>query len=373
MAYYIGLMSGTSMDAVDAALVSFTQDGVKLTASHSHPIPADIHAPLNELVQHGQFDIHRYGELDIKLGQLFAEAANTLLEQNQISHTEIAAIGSHGQTVFHAANHRTPFTLQIGDPNVIAEHTNITTVADFRRRDIAAGGQGAPLVPAFHNKVFRSPHTNRIILNIGGIANITVLPADQNQPVFGFDTGPGNTLMDMWAQKHLNAPYDKHGQWASEGNINSALLQQCLSDNYFALPPPKSTGRELFNLPWLNKQVCEDSAENIQATLCELTIESIALAIEQYTANRDELYICGGGARNRYLMNRLKTRLENIKIATTDTLGIDPDWVEAAAFAWLAQQTLAQLPGNLPEATGASHPVVLGGIYPTNKNAGANS
>ena len=351
------------MDAVDAALVEFSDTSVNLIATHTHPIPAGIRQQLEQFVTRTVHDIHQLGELDVAMGQLFAEATLRLLA-DKFSPSHVRAIGSHGQTVFHAPRHSTPFTLQIGDPNIIAERTGITTVADFRRRDMAAGGQGAPLVPAFHNALFRSRDHNRVVLNIGGIANITVLPADPQQPVQGFDTGPGNTLLDAWARCHLNQPMDRDGRWGASGHVNQRLLDHWLTEPFFATPPPKSSGRELFNLGWLEQVGMDDSPENIQATLAQLTIESIARAIEQYADQPEELFVCGGGAHNPALMEGLSRRLNTIQVRSTKELGLNPTWVEAAAFAWLAKQTLEGKPGNLPEATGASHPVILGAIYP---------
>jgi anhydro-N-acetylmuramic acid kinase len=361
--YFIGLMSGTSMDAVDTALVEFSDSGLSLIATHTHTLPVETRQQLELFVTRTVHDIHQLGELDVAIGELFAEATLQLLA-DKYSPSQIRAIGSHGQTVFHAPRHSTPFTLQIGDPNIIAERTGITTVADFRRRDMAAGGQGAPLVPAFHNALFRSPDHNRVVLNIGGIANITILPADPQQPVRGFDTGPGNTLLDAWARRHLNQPMDRDGQWAASGHVNQRLLDHWLKEPFFAAPPPKSSGRELFNLHWLEQAGVDDRPENIQATLVQLTIESIARAIETHADATEELFVCGGGAYNPALMQGLGKRLNNIQVRSTEQLGLKPTWVEAVAFAWLAKQTIEGKPGNLPEATGARHPVILGAIYP---------
>lgn len=363
MGYFIGLMSGTSMDAVDAALVEFSDTGLKLAATHTQPFPQQTRQQLEQFVTSTVHEIHQFGELDAAMGHLFAEAVLQLLAKCT-SPGKVLAIGSHGQTLFHAPRHRTPFTLQIGDPNIIAERTGITTIADFRRRDMAAGGQGAPLVPAFHNAMFRAPGRNRVVLNIGGIANITVLAADPQHPVRGFDTGPGNTLMDSWTLRHLNQPLDRDGRWAATGRVNQKLLARLLNEPFFAAPPPKSSGRELFNLRWLEQAGLEDSPENIQATLAQLTIESIARAIENHAGSTEELFVCGGGAYNPVLMTGLRQRLNGIVVRSTETLGLNPSWVEATAFAWLAKQTLEGKPGNLPEATGARHPVILGAIYP---------
>ena len=359
---FIGLMSGTSMDAVDAVLVEFADTGIHLIATHTETFPESLKQQLEQFIGQTTHHIHQLGELDVAIGGLFARAVQQLLGSH-ISPDSIAAIGSHGQTVFQAPQHTTPFTLQIGDPNIIAERTGITTIADFRRRDMAAGGQGAPLVPAFHNALFRTPDRNRVILNIGGIANITVLPADAQQPVTGFDTGPGNTLLDGWISRHQQQPMDRDGRWAASGKVNQSLLNQLLLEPFFTTPPPKSSGRELFNLHWLAQINTQESPENIQATLAQLTIETIARAIEQYAGNADELFICGGGAYNPVLMQGLAKRLPAIPVQSTEVLGLAPGWVEGVAFAWLAKQTLEGKPGNLPDATGATRPVVLGAIY----------
>lgn len=363
MAYFIGLMSGTSMDAVDAVLVDFNT-APKLITHHSHPIPDAIRETLDQLLGKQQFDVQNYGMLDVELGRLFGEASLTLIQNSSVHKQQISAIGSHGQTVYHAPTCRTPFTLQLGDPNHIAQSCGVTTVADFRRRDMAAGGQGAPLVPAFHNAVFRSSEHTRIILNIGGIANITVLPKDPDLAVTGFDTGPGNCLMDEWIKENMHEAYDQDGRWAASGKVNQALLKRLLADNYFKLPPPKSSGREYFNLAWQYLKDYSGPAESLQATLAQVTIESIAQAIETQAPDADEIYVCGGGAHNPHLMNGLRQRLGPLHIETTAALGIPPDWVEAMAFAWLAKQTLKHLPGNLPEVTGAQEKVILGAIYP---------
>jgi len=352
------------MDAIDAALLNFSNDTCELIASHSHTFPSRLNQKLQQLLQSETISLRDFGTLDVELGRTFADAANQLIQHHHIDKSEIIAIGSHGQTVFHATDNTPPFTLQIGDPNCISQFTGITTVADFRRRDIAAGGQGAPLVPAFHNAFFRSQQHNRIILNIGGIANITVLAADQNKAISGFDTGPGNCLLDEWCQQHLNQAYDNNGSWAATGSINDKLLEQLLADNFFSLQPPKSTGREYFNLSRLKQQSANDSPENIQATLTQFSIESIARAIETHANYCDEVFVCGGGAFNAHMTQGLNNRLSSIKLKTTTELGIDPEWVEAAAFAWLAKQTLENKPGNIATVTGASENVILGGIYP---------
>ncbi|MDH5446156.1 MAG: anhydro-N-acetylmuramic acid kinase [Gammaproteobacteria bacterium] len=361
---YIGLMSGTSMDAVDTVLVSFESSTPRILAQHSLPLTDDLRQQLISLHQPGKDELNRLAKLDITLAQLLADTVNGLLIEAGCKAEEIIAIGSHGQTVRHIPDGDYRTTYQIGDPNLIAELTGITTVADFRRRDMAAGGQGAPLAPAFHNQVFRKAGLNRVIVNIGGIANITILPADEEEAVIGFDTGPGNGLMDAWIFKHQAKPYDSNGEWAASGELIPDLLNEYLSDPYFKLSIPKSTGKEYFHLDWLKKPIGKKTrAEDVQTTLCELTAVSIANAIKQTAPASDEIYVCGGGVENPVLMGRLAELVSPAKLATTSELGISPQWVEASCFAWLAKQTLQQQPGNLPSVTGASHPVILGGIF----------
>ena len=368
MALYIGLISGTSADGIDAALVDLA-DTPRLLAHHSLPFETDLRHRIHALCASGADEIERAGAMDCELGELFARAALALLEQAGVNASAITAIGSHGQTIRHRPPGTVPqpFTLQIADPNIIAARTGITTVADFRRRDLALGGQGAPLVPAFHRAVFSHAHTPRAIVNIGGIANITWLAA--GQPLLGFDTGPGNGLMDAWIGRHRRLGYDARGDWARTGRVDEMLLQTLLRHPYLALPVPKSTGREDFHLEWLDSQLTDFTRlppEDVQATLMALTVETIARDIERQSNGQKscEVYICGGGALNDYLMESLAARLAPHPVASTTQLGIDPEWVEAATFAWLAQQTLAGLPGNVPSVTGARDSVVLGGIYP---------
>jgi len=366
--YFIGLMSGTSLDAIDAVLVDFGSDNANIVEILNHPIPNTLRNDLLALCQPGDNEIERMGHADTQLGIVFADAVKQLLEKSNTPVKEIHAIGSHGQTIRHMPDGDNPFTLQIGDANQIAELTGITTVADLRRRDMAAGGQGAPLVSAFHAAMFHSPTQARIILNIGGIANITTLPKDSNFIIAGFDTGPGNGLMDAWVQKHKQQNFDDEGQWASSGKVNQKLLTQLLSNNYFIKAPPKSTGRELFNLNWLEQQLSRVSEnisdEDVQATLAEFSVVSISNAIIQHSSEVDEVIVCGGGTRNSFLMKNLSENLKPTEVKTTDDLGLPAEWVEAAAFAWLAKETLAHRPGNLPGVTGARHPAILGGIYP---------
>lgn len=362
---YIGLMSGTSADGIDAALVDFGGSSPQVIATHYTAYPAGLREKILGLCQQGENEIHRMGELDILLGKAFASAATTLLNHHAITASTIKAIGSHGQTIRHVPSH--PFTLQIADPNTIAAETGITTIADFRRKDMAHGGQGAPLVPAFHQHVLASPSTHRAIVNIGGIANVTLLPKDASASVLGFDLGPGNVLLDGWIHLHQQKNHDENGNWGKQGSMQPDLLKQLLSDPYFDLPPPKSTGREYFNLDWLNQHLRtmnqSFSAIDIQATLTELTAKSIIKPIRDFFPS-GEILICGGGVHNAHLMSRLRAIAQpEFTVASTQQYGLDPDWIEAMAFAFLAHQTLNRLPGNMPGVTGAKRAAVLGGIY----------
>ncbi len=368
MSLYIGLISGTSMDAVDAVLVSHDAVPPKLIASYEHPIPETLSARLQSLASDGLPSGPEAWHLDVKLGALFAEAVAQLLVRARVAAEDIVAIGSHGQTVYHGPNDEPPITVQLGDPNVIAERTGITTVADFRRRDMAAGGQGAPLVPAFHRAVLQKPGSPRAVVNIGGIANVTVLPGDVDTKVLGFDTGPGNTLMDLWSRRHLGEPMDRGGAWAKGGTPVPALLEALLQDPYFKLAPPKSTGREYFNLEWLDAMVEKATSQaadpqHVQRTLCELTAATIVDAILKYAADTRQILICGGGAHNATLMQALTERAGDISVNSSAAAGFDPKWVEAIAFSWFAKQTLEGQPSNLPSVTGARHLAILGGIY----------
>jgi anhydro-N-acetylmuramic acid kinase len=364
--YYIGLMSGTSLDGIDAALVDFSGKTPRLIHAINFPLDRSLHTTLCKLCTPGDNEIEQLGLADIQLANSFADAVIQLLKEAGIDSAQVRAIGSHGQTIRHCppqANER-GFTLQIGDPNTIAERTGITTVADFRRRDMAAGGHGAPLVPAFHATMFATPEQSRAILNIGGIANLTLLPADA--PVSGFDTGPGNVLLDAWIQQQQQQAFDRDGNWAASGNVNQPLLNTFLADDYFSLAPPKSTGREHFNLHWLKAHLnnFELAPADVQSTLCELTATSIVAALKQYAAETTELVVCGGGARNTDLLRRIGRQLANVELINSEALGLAPEWVEAVAFAWLARETLEHRASNLPAVTGARRPVVLGGIFP---------
>ncbi len=359
---YVGLMSGTSLDGVDAALVRCHTSGMPQTLAAVH---VDYPGPLREQVlqvcaeQGGRFTT--LGAIDIGVARLYARAVQQLLQEAGVAAAEVRAIGAHGQTVHHQPQGDVHFTVQLGDPNTLAVLTNITVVADFRRRDMALGGQGAPLAPAFHDAVLRHPSTPRVVLNCGGIANISLLLP--GRPCFGFDTGPANILMDAWAALHLGRPFDGNGAWAQSGQLLPGLLRTLRADPYFALPPPKSTGREHFNLGWLQAHSAGLAPADVQRTLLELTASTVADAIARH-ADAGELLVAGGGAFNAALMQRLQALNPRWAVASTAAHGIPPDQVEAVAFAVFAQRTMDGLTGNLPAVTGASRACVLGGIYP---------
>ncbi|WP_222890397.1 anhydro-N-acetylmuramic acid kinase [Enterobacter sp. C2] len=363
---YIGVMSGTSLDGVDVVLAAIDDRMVAQQASLSWPIPVSLKEAILAICQGQQLTLSQLGQLDSRLGKLFADAVLALLKQENLRPQEIVAIGCHGQTVWHEPLGDAPNTLQIGDNNQIVARTGITVVGDFRRRDIALGGQGAPLVPAFHQALLAHPVERRMVLNIGGIANLSLL--FPGQPVRGYDTGPGNMLMDAWIWRQKGQPYDKDARWARAGNVIRPLLQQMLSDPWFARPAPKSTGREYFNYGWLERQLAHFpglSGSDVQATLAELTAVSIAEQV-LLSGGCERLLVCGGGGRNPLVMARLASLLPGIEVGTTDEAGISGDDMEALAFAWLAWRTIAGLPGNLPSVTGATQPSVLGAIFPAN-------
>ena len=369
MDLYIGLLSGTSADAIDGTLVDLSDKQPKVLQTLTLPIPEATKATVFNLAISGTAEIEKIRVLDQQFAHLFSKTATMLCKASDINTAAVKAIGSHGQTIRHYPPNglTSGYSLQIGDPNIIAEQTGITTVADFRRRDIAAGGHGAPLAPALHNAVFRSDNTDRIILNTGGIANITHLSI--NGGTLGFDTGPANGLMDSWCQQQIRQPYDTNGQWAATGTTNHDLLEQLLQHPFFALKAPKSTGREDFNVNWLEQQLREFgqrlSPKDVQATLLSLSVHTITQAIEQIDRHKNaEVYICGGGAHNKLLVDTLRKTLSPRQLLSTEALGIHPDWVEALAFAWLAKQTMAGKTGNLPAVTGAKKAVVLGAIFP---------
>lgn len=357
---YIGIMSGTSLDAADAALVEFDGNQASLIATNSIPYTLELRQSLLELHHASPNELEKTAVVSNQLASLYADVVNQLLADASITKSEVMAIGSHGQTIRHRPE--LGFTIQIGNPALLAELTEMTVVADFRSRDIAAAGQGAPLVPAFHQSVFAHPNINRVIINIGGIANLSSLPTTGE--VIGFDSGPGNMLMDAWAERNIGKRYDENGNWAASGKIIPELLNQLLADPYFNTAPPKSTGRDLFNLAWLEQYLATCyQAQDVQRTLLEFSVISIADAIKVYCPDTQEIYLCGGGAHNHALFQGLQHCLHPVKIGLSNELGIDINWVEAAAFAWLAKQRLSNNPGNLPAVTGASGPRILGAVY----------
>lgn len=359
----IGLMSGTSLDGVDAVLVRFDEQGApSVEADHFVAYPPRLREQALALQAIGDNELDRAARLANELAELYAQAVNGLLAAEGLKPADIAAVASHGQTIRHAPD--AGYTWQIGNMARLAELSGIDVIADFRSRDLAAGGQGAPLVPAFHQAVFGAPEQNRVILNIGGISNLTRL--HPGQAVVGFDCGPGNMLMDAWCLRHQGRPYDADGQWAAQGVVENSLLQALLDEPFFRLPPPKSTGRDLFDLPWLEQKLLgrHVPAADVQATLLELSARGIAQAIALHCPGNQTVFVCGGGARNGALMRRLAALLPEQAIAGTAALGLPEHQVEAAAFAWLGWRFLRRLAGNLPEVTGAAGGRVLGALYP---------
>ena len=363
--YFIGLMSGTSADGIDAVLVNIGNDTLTVVSSSSAPFTSSTREAVLEACSLKPNKAEQVSELDSKLAQHYAESVTQLLDQTKLNAADIVAIGNHGQTVNHAPDAIPPFSLQIGNARLLADLTGIPVVSDFRSADIAAGGQGAPLAPIIHKHLLRSSIENRVVVNLGGIANITILPIDLNEAVTGFDTGPANGLMDYWSHKHLNKNYDQDGAWAASGIVQEKLLQQLLEDDYFKLPPPKSTGREHFNASWLERKLAQHgqiNPQDVQATLCQLTAISVANDIKHHAANTSTLIVCGGGSHNQELLSRLQQQLPETTVDSSAEHGIDPDFVEAIAFAWLAYRHMNNLSGNLPSVTGASKEVILGEI-----------
>ena len=357
---YVGLMSGTSLDGVDAVLADFSQAPGRLVASHFAPYPDAVRAEALALNAAGPNELERAAELGNRLAELYAAATHALLAKATVDKGRVAAIGCHGQTVRHRPDHG--YTVQLGNGALLAERSGIRIVCDFRSRDVAAGGHGAPLVPAYHAACFASPTIHRVIVNVGGIANVTDLRP--GGPVRGFDTGPGNVLLDLWAQRHLGEPLDRGGAWGAAGTVVDELLRALLADPFFAAPPPKSTGRDQFNEGWLSQFRPERfPPPDAQATFVALTSQSIADAVKRFCDGTQEVLVCGGGASNSHLMGELARRLPGVRVTTTAAAGVDPDWVEALAFAWLARETLAGRTSSLPEVTGAAGPRVLGAVY----------
>jgi len=366
---YLGLMSGTSMDGLDIALVEFSDNLPELVSHQQFELPDALQEKLHNLCDEQPNELHHWGELDREFAIFCADCVLEFLNRRNLSATAITAIGSHGQTVRHQPEGQFAYTLQLGDPNTLAALTGIAVVADFRRKDIALGGQGAPLVPAFHHAVFSSLKESRVILNLGGIANITWLPGTPTG-VTGFDTGPANTLMDRWFKAchpdHVD-DFDRHGAFAAHGDVKHEVLEQLLEDPYFSRPPPKSTGRDVFNLDWLQERIGDldnYSRADIQATLVAFTARTVADAIQQWLPEQpDTIFVCGGGAYNPILMSALKAALPGAQWHATSVLGMAPQHVEAMAFAWLAYSYIHRKPGNLPAVTGASRPTILGGLF----------
>jgi anhydro-N-acetylmuramic acid kinase len=361
---YFGLISGTSADGIDVAAVDLKDDRVELVAGRTYPWEPGLRAEILRVSQlEPQLSLDDFGALETAVADAFAEAALKLIDEFAIERERIVALGSHGQTLRHRPHGARPFTLQIGDPSRIAERSGCTVVADFRRRDVAAGGQGAPLVPAFHRAVFASKDEARAVLNIGGIANLTLLGLG---PVLGFDCGPGNGLMDAWCLRHRGQGFDAGGAFAGEGRVDAGLLARLLADDYLAAEPPKSSGSDRYHLGWLEAQL-EGRAlrpEDVQATLLEFSATSITQALARWQPEGRRVLVCGGGVHNPRLLQRLAAHLPQRRVESTAAHGVDPDFVEAMTFAWLARETLCGRPGNLPEATGAAGPRILGGIYP---------
>ena len=353
-------MSGTSLDGVDAVLVDLSQSKPLQIAQYYLAFDDSLKNDLLALHVPSHNELHHAQIIGNRLARLYAAAVESLLAQAKVSNRDVKAAGCHGQTIRHCPEHG--YSLQIGNAALLAELTGITVVSDFRSRDIAAGGHGAPLVPAFHDHVLRHPDIHRVIVNIGGISNLTSMPPGASAS--GFDCGPGNLLMDAWCVEHLGKPHDDNGAWAASGKILPDLLENMLAEPYFALTPPKSSGRDLFNISWLkNKLQGNELSADVQATLLELTCRSIAEAIQKNCLGAKEIYICGGGAHNKALLTRLAALMPGCRMDTTNSLGVDSDYLEALAFAWLAQQALHGKPANLPQVTGAKHACVLGAIY----------
>lgn len=362
MTLYVGVMSGSSLDGLDFALVE-QDDRPRLLGTYYIPMPDDLRAELLGLCSSGPDELARAGIAEQKWVHLAAQGVLALLDQQNVSAGEVRAIGSHGQTIRHEPARG--FTIQIGNPALLAELTGITVVSDFRKRDIAAGGQGAPLVPAFHEALFDDNKDYRAVLNVGGFSNLSLIEIDK--PVSGFDSGPGNVLLDAWIQAQRGLSYDKDGAWGESGTVNADLLKSMLTDQFFQTKGPKSTGREVFNLGWVHHhmfQLPTLKPEDVQATLLELTALSITESLQSAQAQTKELLVCGGGAHNKALMARLAALLPNTKVSSTAEFGVDPDWVEAMAFAWLAHCALESVPANRPTVTGAKGLRVLGAIYP---------
>ncbi|GAB4399548.1 MAG: anhydro-N-acetylmuramic acid kinase [Rhodoferax sp.] len=366
-------MSGTSLDGIDGVLTDLQGGGNRVLVSASRPLPSALRATLLALNQSGPDELHRCALAANALSLAYAEVVHELLKQaaaQGIDARQVRALGAHGQTVRHQPHPSDPaqgYTVQLINGALLAERTGIDTIADFRSRDVAAGGQGAPLVPAFHRAVFARADTDVAVLNLGGMANLTVLPADPDGVVLGLDCGPGNVLLDAWCQRHLGQPFDAHGHWAAGGRVDPKLLAHWLDDPFFALPAPKSTGRERFNLQWVESALAlhpDKAPQDVQATLAELSATACADCVKSYGKSSKELIVCGGGARNLDLLARLQRLLPECLVHPSDDLGLPAQWVEACAFAWLAQQHVQRKSANCTTVTGAKGPRILGCCYP---------
>ena len=354
-------MSGTSLDGADAALVDFSDGFPRTLAFATVPFPAELRERILALCEPGRDPLELSGTVSIELADLYARAVEGVIAGGGVERRNIVAIGCHGQTVRHRPD--LGFTIQLNDPARLAELTGVDVVADFRRRDMAAGGQGAPLVPAFHEAVFRDGRKSRAVVNIGGISNVTWLPAAR--ATVGFDCGPGNVLLDGWARRHIGAHFDENGAWASRGHTDAALLERLLDEPFLRSPPPKSTGRELFRLDWLEDRLSPGiTPADVQSTLTDFTAHAIVGAIDRFCGDTEEIYLAGGGARNGALVSRITALAQGRPVAPTDVLGVPTQHVESMAFAWLAMKCVRREPVDLTAATGARAPRVLGAIYP---------
>lgn len=362
---YVGVMSGTSVDGLDIAVVDMSTGAPRITESTTVALPEELAATVVALISPGDDEIDRTGACDAVLGEFIGRSVLECLEHWTIPPGDIRAIGCHGQTIRHRPDSKPPFTMQIGDPNRVAEITGIDTVADLRRRDMAAGGEGAPLTPLFHDALFRDADRHRVVVNIGGIANATMLPAASDS-ILGFDTGPGNALLDAWSRHCRDEPFDRGGAWASQGEAAPKLMAALTRDAFVSRAPPKSTGKELYNLDYVIRMASpfDSPPEDVQATLLEFTAWSIANAVGRWGPGTGDVVVCGGGRRNHVLMRRLAANLPGYGILRSDDLDVDGDGLEAAAFAWFAHRTVTGQPGNAPAATGAKGPRVLGAVYP---------
>ncbi len=360
---YLGMLSGTSIDGVDVVLAELDDSTCAVRHAATIEFPATLLKRLQQIVTVPETSLKELGALDHALGRFFARCALDTIAEAGVARSAVVAIGHHGQTIFHEPVGAEPFTLQIGDPNIVAAETGLTTVADFRRMDMALGGQGAPLMPAFHAWCFAERSEPRAVVNIGGIANVTAMAVDA--PVIGFDTGPGNTLLDLWIRRSKGERFDRDGAWAASGRVHEDLLASFATEPYFTAPAPKSTGRELFHMAWLDAHLGrfpQLAPADVQATLAELTAATITAGIEQVLPDCSRIVVCGGGAHNAELLRRIASR-SGIAVVTTSDFGVAPDWVEGAGFAWLARARLREAQGNVPTVTGARRKAVLGAVY----------